>query len=247
MAQLIVKNVSQSYESEEGKVLALKNINLEIKEGEFLALIGPSGCGKSTLLRIIAGLIEPTEGEVLMNGQKVVTTIPSISFIFQNFALFPWLNVFENVAFPLKMLGVKESKIKSQTAEIIKEVGLTGFEKSHPKQLSGGMRQRVGIARALVGDSKIILADEPFSSLDAFTAKTLRDELLKIFKRYKKTIVMVTHLVDEAAYMADRIVVLTPRPGKIEKIIQNKLSRPRNTRDSKFYDLTDELTRIIHP
>lgn len=247
MSQLILKKVTQTFETEQGSITALKDIDLEIQSGEFVAVVGPSGCGKSTLLRIIAGLIPPTSGEVLLDGQKVAGTNPTISFIFQNFGLFPWLNVYQNVAFPLKMLGISKGKAKSQSEAIIKEVGLTGFEKSHPKELSGGMKQRAGIARALNGESKIILADEPFSSLDAFTAKTLRDELLRIWKHYKKTVVVVTHLVDEALYLADRIVVLTPGPGKIERIITNKLSRPRNTREEKFYKLSDELTRIIQP
>ena len=247
MSQLVLKNVTQKFETEQGNITAIKDIDLEIQSGELLALIGPSGCGKSTLLRIIAGLMTPTSGEVLLDNKKVVGTSPTISFIFQNFGLFPWLNVYDNVAFPLQMLGLPKKEIKSRTETIIKEVGLLGFENFHPKELSGGMKQRVGIARALNEDSKIILADEPFSSLDAFTAKTLRDELLRIWKRYKKTIVMVTHLVDEALYMADRIVVMTPGPGKVEKIITNRLSRPRNLREEKFYKLSDELTEMVQP
>lgn len=247
MSQLVLKNVTQRFATEQGDITAVKDINLEIQSGEFLALIGPSGCGKSTLLRIIAGLMTPTSGEVLLDNKKVVGTSPTISFIFQNFGLFPWLNVYDNVAFPLKMLGMPKKEIKSRTEAIIKEVGLSGFESAHPKELSGGMKQRVGIARALNEDSKIILADEPFSSLDAFTAKTLRDELLKIWKRYKKTIVVVTHLVDESLYLADRIVVMTPGPGRIEKIITNTLPRPRNVREEKFYKLSDELTEMVQP
>jgi ABC-type nitrate/sulfonate/bicarbonate transport system ATPase subunit len=247
MSQLVLKNVTKTFETEQGTITALKDIDLEIQSGEFVAIIGPSGCGKSTLLRIIAGLTTPTSGEVLLDGQKVVGTSPTISFIFQNFGLFPWLNVYDNVAFPLQMQAMGKREIKIKTEAIIKEVGLLGFENSHPKELSGGMKQRVGIARALNGESKIILADEPFSSLDAFTAKTLRDELLGIWKRYKKTIVVVTHLVDEALYLADRIVVLTPGPGRVEKIITNNLSRPRNMRDEKFYKLSDELTKIVQP
>lgn len=247
MSQLVLKNVTQTFETEQGTITALKHIDMEVENGEFVAIIGPSGCGKSTLLRIIAGLMTPTSGEVSLNGQKVIDTSPTISFIFQNFGLFPWLNVFENVAFPLQMLDISKKEIKTKTETIIKEVGLSGFEKSHPNELSGGMKQRVGIARALNGDSKIILADEPFSSLDAFTAKILRDELLRIWKHYKKTVIVVTHLVDEALYLADRIVVMTQGPGKIEKIITNDLSRPRNMRSEKFYKLSDELTKMVQP
>lgn len=247
MKQLVVKNISQSFETDNGQILALKDVSFEIEQGEFVAIIGPSGCGKSTLLRLIAGLSKPTYGEVILDGKPIKSTSPSISFIFQNFALFPWLTVYDNVAFPLKMAGVSPKQIRQRTANIIKEVGLLGFENSHPKELSGGMKQRVGIARALNGDCQIILADEPFSSLDAFTAKSLRDDLLKIWKKYKKTIIVVTHLVEEAAYSADRIVVFTQRPGTVEKIITNNLPRPRNMRDEKFYKLSDELTKIVQP
>lgn len=245
MINFEVKKISKSFDTPEGRISALSEISFEVKEGEFLAIIGPSGCGKSTLLRLMAGLDIPTSGEILLNGQRLTETLPQISFIFQNFALFPWLTVEENISFPLKMAGVNSANIKKEITMLTKQVGLGGFEKTHPKELSGGMKQRVGIARALAGESKIILADEPFSSLDAFTAKQLRDELLQIWKKLSKTIVLVTHLVEEAAYLADRIIVLTPRPGMVEKIIENKLPRPRQNRSQPFYELADKLTSIV--
>lgn len=247
MAVLELKNITHHFETNEGNVSVIKDIDLSVEKEEFLAIIGPSGCGKSTLLRILAGLMKPTSGHVYIDGQVLTKTTPQISFIFQNFAVFPWLTVEENIAFPLKMMGQDKNDIKNQVNLAIREIGLSGFEKAHPKQLSGGMKQRVGIARAFVTNSPIILADEPFSALDAFTADELRDELLRIWKKYKKTIVIVTHLVEEAAYLADRIVVLTPRPGKIEKIITNNLPRPRNKRSEEFYKLSDQLTKIVRP
>ena len=244
---LKAEKITKIFEGEKGQVKALEGITFTVQEGEFLSIIGPSGCGKSTLLKIIAGLEKPTSGEIYLKDQKIIGPNPGTSFIFQNFALFPWLTVEENIAFPLKMKNEDKKTIAKKVASAIKEVGLSGFEKSHPKELSGGMRQRVGIARALMGENSIILADEPFSALDAFTAKELRDDLLKIWKKLKRTIVLVTHLVDEAVYLSDRIIVLTARPGKVEKIIENNLQRPRNIRSEGFYKIADELTGIVKP
>lgn len=247
MAILKVEKISKTFEGEDGKIAVLEDIDFSVEKGEFLSIIGPSGCGKSTLLRLIAGLEKPSSGSVYAHGQKIEGPNPKISFIFQNFALFPWLNIEDNIAFPLKMVGVSKREIQAKVATVIDEVGLTGFEKAHPKELSGGMKQRVGIARALVVESDIILADEPFSALDAFTAGQLRDDLLKIWQKLGKTIILVTHLVEEAVYLSDSIVVLSKRPGKVEKIIANKLPRPRKTRADGFYRLADELTAIVKP
>lgn len=247
MAILKVENISKVFEGEEGKTAVLENINFSVEKGEFLSIIGPSGCGKSTLLRIITGLEKPSSGSIYANDQKIEGPNPNISFIFQNFALFPWLNVEDNIAFPLEMANMPKKEIQSRVAGVIAEVDLLGFEKAHPKELSGGMKQRVGIARALVVKSDIILADEPFSALDAFTANELRDDLLKIWQKLGKTIVLVTHLVEEAVYLSDSIVVLSKRPGKVEKIIENKLPRPRKPRSEGFYKLADELTAIVKP
>lgn len=242
---LEIKNVSKKFSGDEGELEVLSDVDFSVASGEMVAVIGPSGCGKSTLLRIIAGLDKPQAGEVLFRGEKVVDTSLPLSFIFQNFALFPWLTVYDNVAFGLRMAGVDDEKIAKEVKPLILQMGLEDFEKSHPKELSGGMKQRVGIARALTGNAKVILADEPFSALDAFTAKTLRDELLDVWKKFKPTIVVVTHLVEEAIYLADRIIVMSPRPGRVEKIIENKLKRPRNMRSEEFYKMADELTKLV--
>lgn len=247
MAILETKNLSHKFVTEDGDIPVLSDIDLSVEEGELLAIIGPSGCGKSTLLRIMSGLIQAQKGEVILNNQILKSTTPKISFIFQNFAIFPWLTVEQNIAFPLKMMNQNANEIKQKVEETLIEVGLKGFEKSHPKQLSGGMKQRVGIGRALITDAPVILADEPFSALDAFTADELRDDLLRIWRKYHKTVVIVTHLVEEAVYLAGRIVIFTPRPGKIEKIISNSLPRPRNRRSDEFYKLSDHLTKVIRP
>lgn len=247
MPILEAKNITHFFETEEGTISVIRDIDLKVDEGEFLAIIGPSGCGKSTLLRILAGLTKPKKGEVIFNGQILTETTPEISFIFQNFAIFPWLTVEENIAFPLKMISKSKSEIKQKVSEAIRDIGLRGFEKAHPKELSGGMKQRVGIGRALAVDSKLILADEPFSALDEFTADDLREDLLKIWKKYKKTIILVTHLVSEAIYMADRIITLTPRPGKVEKISEITFHRPRNKRSEEFFKLSDQLIKVVRP
>lgn len=217
----------------------LKGISLEIKRGELLCLVGPSGCGKSTLLRILAGLDHSYTGKI--GRAKEV----KISMVFQNFALFSWLTVEENIGFGLRMLGRAEDKIKQQVATEIRTMGLAEFAKNHPKELSGGMKQRVGLARALVMQPDILLMDEPFSALDAFTAKGLRQDLLTIWQERKMTVVMVTHLVEEATELADRIVVVSPRPGTISKILNNPLPRPRDRRSDSFYQLSDELEKLI--
>lgn len=247
MKLLQATNISHYFDTEQGSLQTLKDVNLSVESGEFVAIVGPSGCGKSTFLRILAGLIKPSAGQVELSGEQIKGTNNDISFIFQNFALFPWLNVQENIAFPLKMQGAQQSDIQKTINPIIEELGLRGFEKSHPKELSGGMKQRVGIARTLANNSQIILADEPFSALDAFTAKDLRDLFLKVWKKYKKTIILVTHLIEEAAYLSDRIIVFTPRPGTVEKEVKNPLQRPRQIRSEKFYELTDDLTAIVQP
>lgn len=247
MPILQASNITHFFETEEGTISVIKEIDLKVEEGEFLAIIGPSGCGKSTLLRILSGLTKPKKGQVIFNGQVLTETTPEISFIFQNFAIFPWLTVEENIAFPLKMIGKSKQEIKRRVTDAVHDIGLKGFEKAHPKELSGGMKQRVGIGRALAVDSKLILADEPFSALDEFTADDLREDLLKIWKKYKKTIIIVTHLVSEAIYLSDRIITLTPRPGKIEEIRKITLSRPRNKRSEEFFKLSDQLIKVVRP
>ncbi|HEX3099499.1 MAG TPA: ABC transporter ATP-binding protein [Patescibacteria group bacterium] len=238
-ALLKISNITQTF-SENGRHLTvLHDISMEVKQGEFLMILGPSGSGKSTLLRIMAGLMAPTSGKII--------TAPDTthSFIFQSFALFPWLSVADNVGFGLKMQQRPEHEIKKIVAEEIARMGLEGFEKSFPRELSGGMKQRVGIARALAMKPSIIFLDEPFSALDSFTATKLRADLLKIWQEQNITLVMVTHLIDEAIQLGDRIAVLSNRPARIEHIFHNPISRPRDTRAEKFFELYDTINKVI--
>lgn len=216
----------------------VKNISFSVNKGEFLSVVGPSGGGKSTLLRIITGLIKPTHGSVEINTRK-------IAMVFQNFAVFPWLTVHDNVGFGLKMSGVSKKEQEAIIAEKIKEVGLTGFDKKYPKELSGGMRQRVGLARALAVNPELLIMDEPFSSLDTFTAEKLRLDLLDIWNKYKMTIVMVTHLVEEALVLSDRVIIVSKRPASIKETLDVNLDRPRNTRAEHFFSLLDKITSQI--
>ncbi len=217
----------------------LKDVSVEILEGQFTCLVGPSGSGKSTLLRILLGLLKPTKGTVsVREGLKS-------ALVFQNFALFPWLNVADNIGYGLKMSGVAESNIEHIVRDLIKTMGLEGWEHKHPKELSGGMKQRVGIARALAIQPDVLFMDEPFSALDAFTADQLRKEMLDIWKERRLTVVMVTHLVTEAVEMADRILVMSSRPGTIIKDVDVFLSRPRRTRSAEFYRHEDEINELI--
>lgn len=244
-SNLNIVNISKSFLVDNRNFLALADVSFEVFENEFVALVGPSGCGKSTLLRIIAGLARQDSGKVDFAGSPVIAGDMRSAVVFQHFALFPWMTVFENVAFGLKMRGDKKSEIRSVVNGLISEVGLEGFENKHPKELSGGMRQRVGIARALAVSPRLLLMDEPFSALDAFTADVLRADLLSIWKKRKMTMVMVTHLVEEAAEMADRVVVFTPRPGKVESIEEVNLKRPRNKRSKEFFELADRLAELV--
>lgn len=222
----------------DGKLEAIKEVSFSVRAGSFTALIGPSGCGKSTLLRIIAGLIKPTKGKIKVETDK-------ISMVFQNFALFPWLTVEENIEFGLKMRGMSEEHRRKIVQEKIVEVGLNGFEKQYPQSLSGGMRQRVGIARALTMEPELLLMDEPFSSLDTFTAEKLRSDLLGLWLKYKMTVIMVTHLIEEAVQMADEIVVFSRRPSHVKEVKKIEMIRPRNLRSREFFKIHDELSAKI--
>jgi NitT/TauT family transport system ATP-binding protein len=239
MSEIEVRGVGQTYIIEEDRQEVLRDINLEVEKGELVCIVGPSGCGKSTLLRQITGLEKPKTGEVILANEA------KTAMVFQNFALFPWLTVLENVGFGLKMLGKNPQEISKKAKEHIKETGLEGMEQKHPKELSGGMKQRVGIARALAIKPTILFLDEPFSSLDVFTADTLRADLLKIWAKDGLTVLMVSHLVEEAVYLADRIVIMSPSPGRIKKILKVGLPRPRNIRSESFYHLVDEIGKLI--
>jgi len=247
---LEVKNVTKSFFSEGKKILALKDISFSVDEDEFLAIVGPSGCGKSTILRIIAGLETPDKGQVLFHGQPVLSPTQKITMIFQQFGLLPWKTVLENVELPLEILGVEEKERRKAALSFIKKVGLSGFENSYPHELSGGMKQRVGIARALALQPEILLMDEPFSNLDALTAEILREEILAIWRdknNVTNTFIMVTHLIEEAVYMADRVIVFSPRPGRIIGDIKINLPRPRKEyqRHPEFFKACDKIRGLI--
>ncbi|MEM0029042.1 MAG: ABC transporter ATP-binding protein [Ignisphaera sp.] len=241
MALVSLINIVKSF-GEGGKVLrVLDGITLDIGE-EFIAILGPSGCGKSTLLRIIAGVEKADSGEIKTVGNLVY------GFVFQSPTLLPWLTVVDNVALPLIAKGVDKKVAREKALKYLSLVGLNGFEDFYPQELSGGMRQRVNIARALVVEPTILLMDEPFSQLDPLTAEALRAEILDIWLSgvtTVKSIVMVTHNVEEAVLMADRIVILTPRPAKITKIIEVKLPRPRDRRSKSFQDVVDQVYEYV--
>ncbi len=242
-----IKNVSKTFESDGNKIQVLDNINFKVEDNDFICIVGPSGCGKSTLLRIIVGLEKPTSGEVLFKGEVIAPDNPKVAMVFQNFALFPWLTVKENIELVL------ESKKRGEEAEkiackYIKAVGLDNFERVYPRELSGGMKQRVGFARALAVEPVLLCMDEPFSSLDALTSQNLKDELLLLWADKSMppdAVIMVTHNVEEAVYMANRIIILSPRPGKIVADLRIELERPRNRKDPEFYRWVDKVYSLI--
>ncbi len=233
------------YDSDKKEITALNNVFLNIEPGEFVSLIGPSGCGKSTLLRLITGLDAPTGGEILLDGSLIEGPHYERGLVFQDPTLFPWLNVHDNVASGLVARGVYRER-KHEVADYINLVGLKGFEKSFPHQLSGGMAQRVALARALVNHPKVLLLDEPLGALDAFTRMQLQDEILRIWKERGTTMVLVTHDVDEAIYLSDRIVIMTSRPGKIQEILEVRMGRPRSRNHPDFFRLRSKILETLH-
>lgn len=243
-----VKDICKEFVHPHKKNLhVLEHISFALNPNEVLAIIGPSGCGKSTLLRIIAGLIPATKGEIFYHGQKCEGLMPGNSMIFQNFALYPWMTVEDNVEMALKAKHVKAEEMEKRTNKALKDMGLNHFKDSYPREISGGMKQRVGIARALVRDPEMLFMDEPFSNLDAFTAETLRSEVIEIWSKKEKglqSILLVSHDVYEVTYMADRIIVLSMNPAKIHTILENKIPRPRDYRSPEFFQLVQKLHDI---
>jgi NitT/TauT family transport system ATP-binding protein len=226
----------------------LEDINVSIRANEVVALLGPSGCGKSTILRIMAGLIAPTRGEVLYHGKMQHGLTPGMAIVFQSFALYPWMTVTQNVEAVLRAAGLSSAEVQQRTQRAVRLVGLTGFEEAYPRELSGGMKQRVGMARALSVDPEILLMDEPFSQVDALTAESLRAEVIDIWSskdRNPSAIVMVSHDIKEVAYMADRIVILGTNPGKVQTVVENRLPRPRDYRSPPLLGLVDHLHDLI--
>ena len=231
---LIVENISKEFEQRGIRSAALVSIDLDVPEKEFTCVLGPSGCGKTTLLRIIAGLEKATAGKVLIGGELVTGPSSRMAMIFQDYSLFPWRTVIDNIAFGLEMKGVGEEERLDVAAHYLDLIGLNGFGENFPYELSGGMRQRVAVARALAIDPSVLLMDEPFGALDAQTRNMLQKQLLEIWGKTKKTVLFVTHSVDEAVFMADRIVVLTSRPGTVKEVVNIDLPRPRDRTSQDF-------------
>ncbi|MHC1631917.1 MAG: ABC transporter ATP-binding protein [Methanotrichaceae archaeon] len=227
MALLEVQGVSKLFEAK-GKIFeALRDINLNIGDNEFICIVGPSGCGKTTLLRIIAGLERPSSGELYLDGEPIKGPGPQRGMVFQEYSLFPWRTVLDNATFGLEMKGVSKEVRYERTRNYLKMVGLESFEQNYPHELSGGMKQRVAIVRALVSEPRALLMDEPFGALDAQTRNIMQSELLRIWADEKKTVIFVTHSVDEAIYLGDKIVIMSARPGRIKDIIEINIPRPR--------------------
>ncbi|MGD0817794.1 MAG: ABC transporter ATP-binding protein [Methanomassiliicoccales archaeon] len=238
---LSIKNLHKTFPKEDGEMVAIEDFNLDVNEGEFVCILGPSGCGKTTLLRMIAGLESPTSGELLLNGNPISKPGSDRGMVFQEFALFPWRTVRKNIEFGLEVKKVPSAERTKISQRFIDLVGLNGFEDYHPYQLSGGMKQRVGIARALANEPTILLMDEPFGALDAQTRNLMQKELLRIWKETQKTVVFITHSVDEAVYLADRIIVLTTRPSHIKEIFEIKTERPRDRASVEFANLRKRI------
>ncbi|MDQ2822496.1 MAG: ABC transporter ATP-binding protein [Pseudomonadota bacterium] len=226
-------------------LVALQDINLEIPPGQFTCLLGPSGCGKSTLLNAVAGFALPSSGSIVANGRTVTGPGPERGMVFQEYALFPWMTVEQNIGFGLEIKGMPAAQIRASVADLLAMLSLSDFRQRYPKDLSGGMRQRVAIARVLALDSPIMLMDEPFGALDALTRRNLQDELLRIWSDLKKTIIFVTHSIEEAIYLADRIVVMTYRPGTVKRDLFVELDRPRDPASLAFNALKRELGGLV--
>ncbi len=229
-----------------GGVMALESIDLGFPKAQMTTLLGPSGCGKTTLLKIIAGLLDATKGEVLVNGKAVTGPGPERAFVFQDFALLPWATVLRNVAFGLELQGMDKAKREEIGRFNIEKVGLAGFENSYPHELSGGMRQRVGLARALSVEADVLLMDEPFSAVDEQTRRLFQEELLRLLAKENKTVIFVTHSIEEAVYLSDQIILLSPRPGRINRIVNTDFVREGKTadeirRETKFLDTIEDI------
>lgn len=245
MSPILINNVHKVFKTQGGDVVALKDINLTIQPGEFVCLLGPSGCGKSTLLNAVAGFQPPSSGQIIVDRKTIVAPGPDRGMVFQEYALFPWMTVGQNIAFGLEVQKKPKAEIDLTVNQLLDLLHLKDFRDRFPKDLSGGMRQRVAIARVLALDSPIMLMDEPFGALDALTRRNLQDELLRIWEKLGKTILFVTHSIEESIYLADRIVVMTYRPGTVKRDQVVDMPRPRDPSSAAFNDLKRELGRLV--
>ncbi len=245
---LVADHLTEVFPNHNGGLKALERVSLEVCPQEFVCVVGPSGCGKSTLLRLLAGLLRPTEGRVIFEGKPLVAPRRGIGFVFQKANLMPWRTVLANVALPLELQSAASTEARRRAQELIELVGLSGFEQNLPRDLSGGMEQRVAIARALVHNPDVLLLDEPFGALDALTRERMGTELLRIWEARKKTVVMVTHSIPEALLLADRVLVLSPRPGQVRLALDVPLPRPRRMDmeySAEFGALAAQVRRAI--
>lgn len=246
MGRVSIKNVSRIFKKEDkSSTEALKNVSFDVGDGEFVCLLGPSGCGKTTLLRIIAGLETRTSGDITLNGISITGPDPKRGMVFQQYSLFPWRTVIDNVTFGLEMQGIDKAESRKHAEKYIELVGLKQFKNSYPYELSGGMQQRAAIARALANEPEVLLMDEPFGALDAQTRNILQDELLRIWEQRHVTFIFVTHSVDEAVVLSDRIVVMTARPGRIKEIVEVDLPRPRSRTSPEVNRLRDRVLKLL--
>jgi len=243
MAKIVIKNLTKTYSG--GNVVALEDINLEIPPNETLCILGPSGCGKTTLLRILDCLIPRDRGEIFLDGELVTAPRPDVTMVFQHFGLFPWKSLEENIGYGLGLRGRSKEEIRETVGRYIQLMGLKGFEKSYPYQLSGGMQQRAGLARALAVNPSLLLMDEPFGSLDAQTREMMQEELLRVLESEKKTMIFVTHSIDEAILLGNRIVMMSRRPGRIREIFPVEIPRPRKIISVRAHPRYIELRNSI--
>ena len=243
---LDLRNVGKVYELNDQRIEALRDANLVVEKGEFVCLIGASGCGKSTLLRIVAGFEPPSAGEALMWDKAIAGPAPDRGMVFQDYGLFPWLSVRQNIGFGPASRGLPKAELRTLVDRFVDMVGLTRFADAYPHQLSGGMKQRVAIARVLANDAEMVLMDEPFGALDAMTRERLQDELLDIWQRTELTVLFVTHSIEEAIFLADRVVVMEPGPGRIASEHRIELPRPRDVSSPEFNAVRRDLSARLH-
>jgi NitT/TauT family transport system ATP-binding protein len=241
MISICVKNLNKRYRTRDGDVPALADVNIDVAEGEFVTIVGPSGCGKSTLLYILGGFIGADAGTIEVNGKPVTGPGVDRGVVFQEYALFPWLTVTQNIRYGLEMNGTPRQRCEETVARLVRTIGLQGFEHRFPRELSGGMKQRVAIARTLAYDPKILLLDEPFGALDALTREGMQDELLRLWQATRKTVVMVTHDVNEAVYLSERVLVMSQRPGRIVQEFQVAIDR---TGEREVTVLNDDFNHL---
>ena len=243
-AQLSIEGLSKCYDSTDGVVRALDDFSLSVASGEFITIVGPSGCGKSTLLRIILGIVAPTEGRILLRGEPINGPQPGIGMVFQLPVLMEWRTVLENVLLPIEILRKRVREHETKARDLLKLVHLDGFANCYPRELSGGMQQRVAICRALIHDPELLLMDEPFGALDALTREQMASELLRIWAEQRKTVLFVTHDIDEAVFLGDRVIALTPRPGRVALLDEIRLKRPRSVRIKSTPEFAAQVLRV---